>query len=251
MRILTAAILFLSFGAWAQESAATKQWANEAEASVVQVGGNTTSESYSAKQKTSYKVDSNVVAIMGRYLQTRSGGTETAKQWEASIRYERELTQDWSAFVQHGAESDYYAGYIQRDNTDVGGKYYFSKTDENTFFTEAGLRSTSTIFAPVAPVTPPATPKKEEAASYLAGRLYVEYGTKINESVSAKAWVEYLPNFKDSDAYLLNYEPSFSVMMNQIFSIKLAYLVKYHNRTVAANEKKEDTTFTTALVAKF
>lgn len=90
-----------------------------------------------------------------------------------------------------------------------------------------------------------------EVTTFNSGRLYLEYGTKINESVTAKAWVEYLPNFKNEDAYLVNYEPSLSVMMSQIFSIKLAYLVKYHNRTVTATEKKEDTSFTTALVAKF
>lgn len=236
--VLGSAMLFFSTVGFAQEQ--TKPWSNESEASVVQVGGNTTSESYSAKSKTSYKVDTNVISITGRYLQTKSVGVETAKQWEASIRYERELGTHWAAFVQHGAESDWYAGYVQRDNTDIGTKYYFLKDAAETFFTEVGLRTTKTIAA----VT-------NEVSTFNSGRLYLEYGKQINESVSAKAWVEYLPNFKDADAYLLNYEPSLSVMMSQIFSIKLAYLVKYHNRTVSATEKKEDTTFTTALVAKF
>lgn len=236
--VLCSAVLLFSVNGLAQEQ--TRAWSNESEASIVQVGGNTTSESYSAKQKTSYKVESNVIGIMGRYLQTKSLGVETAKQWEASVRYERELGTHWAAFVQHGAESDWYAGYVQRDNTDLGSKYYFVKEEAETFFTEVGLRTTKTIVA----VT-------NEVTTFNSGRLYLEYGTKINESVTAKAWVEYLPNFKDADAYLLNYEPSLSVMMSQIFSIKLAYLVKYHNRTVTATEKKEDTTFTTALVAKF
>jgi len=236
--VVGSAAILISANVFAQEQ--VKAWSNESEASVVQVGGNTTSESYSAKSKTAYKVDANVVAITGRYLQTKSAGVETAKQWEAAARYEREFGTNWAAFVQHGAESDWYAGYVQRDNTDLGSKYYFLKEDAETFFTEIGLRTTKTIVAPT-----------NEITTFNSGRLYFEYGTKINESVSAKAWVEYLPNFKDADAYLVNYEPSLSVMMSQIFSIKLAYLVKYHNRTVTATEKKEDTSFTTALVAKF
>lgn len=233
-------VLFFSAVGFSQEQ--SKSWSNESEASVVQVGGNATSESYSAKQKTSYKLDTNVVTVAGRYLQTKSAGTETAKQWDAALRYERELSADWAVFVQHGAESDWYAGYVQRDNTDLGGKYYFTKDEMETFFTEAGFRTSKTISAPT-----------NEVSTFNSGRLYLEYSKKVNESVSAKAWVEYLPNFTTPDAYLVNYEPSMSVMMSQIFSIKVAYLVKYHNRTDLAkvNEKNEDTSFTTALVAKF
>ncbi|HEY8272658.1 MAG TPA: DUF481 domain-containing protein [Pseudobdellovibrionaceae bacterium] len=230
-------VLLFSLGLYAQEKS---PWTHESEASIVSVGGNTTSESYSAKQKTSYKFDLNILTASARYLQTKASGTETAKQWDASLRYERELSENWAVFIQHGAESDPYAGYVQRDNSDIGGKYYFIKTDLETLLSEVGLRATKTILSPT-----------NEVTYTTSGRLYVEYSKKINQSVSGKLWAEYLQNFKDSDAYLVNYEPSLSVMMNQIFSVKLAYLVKYHNKTITPVEKKEDTTFTTALVAKF
>ncbi len=239
-------VLFLSDQTLAQAvSSDIKTWSNESEASVVQVGGNATSESYSAKSTTKYQLDANAITAMGRYLQTRAGGTETAKQWDATLRLEREFGASWAVFIQQGAESNTYSGYLQRDNTDLAVKYNFFKTVESTLLSEAGVRSTKTISS------------NGEGVSYFnSGRLYVEYSAKVNESVSAKAWVEYLPNFKDSDAYLVNYEPSLSVMMSQIFSIKVAYLVKYHNKLAVApyaipNEKKEDTSFTTALVAKF
>ncbi|MBL7543002.1 MAG: DUF481 domain-containing protein [Bdellovibrionaceae bacterium] len=239
MRIVAYLLLMvLTSFAYAQEQVSS--WANESEASVVQVGGNKTSESYSAKQKTTYKAEANLTTILGRYLQTRSSGTETAKQWEAAARYERELTSDWAAFIQQKAESDTYAGYLQRDISDVGIKYYFIKNPADTFFGEVGLGQTKTISSPT-----------YEVSSYNSGRVYLEYGTQINESVSAKFWAEYSPNFKDSEAYLLNYEPSMSVMMSQIFSIKLSYLVKYQNRPPVGTAEKEDTAFTTALVAKF
>ncbi len=215
-------------------------WSHESEAAVVKVDGNTKSDSYSAKQKTVYTFDSNALTAAGRYLQTKAADIETAKSWEASLRYERLFSDAWSAFVQHGAESDAYAGYVQRDNTDIGGKYYFIKSDARNLFSELGARFTNTL--------PTGAGKKDNNTS---GRLYAEYTDKLTETVSAKFWVEYLPNFKDSDAYLVNYEPSMSVMMSQVFSLKVAYLVKYHNKTVTATEKKEDTTFTTALVAKF
>ncbi|MCB0369574.1 MAG: DUF481 domain-containing protein [Bdellovibrionales bacterium] len=221
-------------------NAAENTWKHESEVSIIQVEGNTSSESYGAKQATSYNFDLNVLSLTGRYLQTKSSGVETAKQWEAYARYERVLSENWTAFIQHGAESDYYSGYIQRDNTDLGGKYYFYKNEQSTLFSEAGLRYSKTLST------------VDNSNSYQrSARLYLEYSKQINENMSGKFWIEYLPDLNTSDAYLVNYEPSVNVMMNKIFSLKVAYLVKYHNLTKTANEKKEDTTFTTALVAKF
>lgn len=215
-------------------------WSHESEASVVQVTGNTESESYSAKQKTSYTFDANALIATGRYLQTKASGTETAKSWEAAIRYERALSDLFSIYLQHGAESDVYAGYTQRDNTDLGGKYHLIKTEEENLLAEAGFRH-SKIMSSVS----------DETSYVNYGRFYSEYSRKINSTLSAKAWVEYLPNFKDSEAYLVNYEGSVTAMMTQIFSLKTAYLVKYHNKTVLPDEKKEDKTLTVSLVAKF
>jgi putative salt-induced outer membrane protein len=213
-------------------------WTNESELSVVSIGGNSQSESYSAKQKTSYKFNSNIFTGFGRYLQTTSGSTETGKQWEASLRFEKEFSEKWSAFVQQGAESNFYAGYVQRENTDLGGKYYFIKEDAEKLFMESGLRYI-----------------KDFDGTYSAysnsGRIYFEYSKKFNESVFGKFWTEYLSNLKDSDAYQLNWEPSLSVMMNQVFSLKAAYLVKFHNKEISPADKRQDTTFTTSIVAKF
>ncbi len=221
--------------------AETSALSHESELAAVKVGGNTRSESYSAKQKTTYKMETHSFVGSARYLQTKTAGVETAKQWEASLRYEKELGNNWGAFVQQGAEADFYSGYVQRDNSDIGGKYFFIKEDKMNVFSELGYRHSKTNSSRV-----------DGDISYTnSGRAYVEYSQQLNESVSAKLWVEYLPNFKEADAYLVNYEPSVSVMMNQIFSLKLAYLVKFHNKTASENESKEDTTFTTALVAKF
>lgn len=221
-----------------QEAAPKKSpWAHESEASLVQVGGNTESESYSAKQKTDYTFGLNTLTAAGRYLQTKSGSTETAKAWEASLRYERSLSGSWSAFVQRGAESNFYAGFAQRDNTDLGAKYIFWTDDSSSLVLEAGARDQVTLAGGL-------------KYSATLGRLYVEYNTKISDSVSGKFWAEYLPNFDDSKAWLVNYEPSVSVMLSSIFSLKTSYLVKHVN-DVAPGAKNEDTTLTTSIVAKF
>lgn len=231
-------ILGLAFGAQAQTTEKSP-WAHESEASIVQVSGNTKSESYSAKQLTSYKFDLNTLSLKARYLSTKTSGTETARAWDASLRFERDLSDKWAAFIQHGAEADAFGGYVQRDNTDIGVKYFFIKSDTELLFSELGARSSKVNLG------------GGTTDTTSGGRFYTEYNRKINDSTSGKFWVEYIHNTKDSDAYLLNYEPSLSVMLSQVFSVKLAYLVKYHNKTATATEDKNDTTFTTSLVAKF
>ncbi len=236
--LLFSAILLSGTLAMAQDE--MKHWTHESEASVVQVGGNVSTKSYSAKQKTTYTFNSNVLTATGRYLQTKTGSTETAKQWDAGLRYDRDLSELWSVYANRNAESDYYAGYVQRDFTGAGGKYVFLKADQRNLFSELGYQ----YLAERSSVT------YKSKYSNLA-RIYVEYKDQFNSSVSGKLWVEYLPNFTDSKNYFVNYEPSITVMMSQNLSLKLAYLVKYHNLKNSPTEKKEDTTFTTALVAKF
>lgn len=237
--LILAVLILIPAAAVADE--APSAWSHESEAAIVTVGGNTKSESYSAKQKTTYKKEENSYTLAGRYLQSKAASVETARSWDASLRYERELTGHWSAFVQQGAESDPYAGYVQRDSTDLGAKYYFIKNEKvENLFAEAGVRSTTTI--------PPGAAASE---STNGGRLFVQYDKQATEAVFVKFWVEYIPDFKTPEAWLLNYEPSMSVMMSEIFSLKVSYLVKHHDLRASPADEKDDTTFTTSLVAKF
>lgn len=234
--MMTTVILFALAPAYGQSAA---PWGHESEVSLINVTGNTTSESYSAKQRTQYIFqDANTLVASGRYLNSRANGVETARSWDASGRYERALSAMQSAYLGHGAESDVFNGYIQRDNSDVGGKHFFIKSDAMNWFAELGYRYTKELNI-VAGTT---------YSNY--GRLYTEVEHKQNEALSYKLWVEYLPNFTTSDAYLMNAEPSINVMLSQVFSLKTAYLVKYRNQ-VAPGEDRADTTFTTSLVAKF
>ena len=235
--ILALSLMALALPSFAQEE--KSPWAHESEVSLINVDGNTSSESYSAKQKTQYTfLDANTLAITARYLRSRANGLESARSWDAGGRYERAFSQMQSGYLGHGAESDIYNGYIQRDNTDVGGKHFFVKSDTTTLFSELGYRYTNerSILG------------TSGFSNY--GRLYSEIAQKLNASVGYKFWVEYLPNFTTADAYLVNAEPSVNVMLSQVFSLKTAYLLKYRN-AVAPGEERADTTFTTSIVAKF
>lgn len=226
-------LLLLSFGASAAEP-----FVGEAEAGLITVSGNNESESYNAKAKSVYTQEANVYSGFGRYLRTISGGVESARLWEAGVRYERQLSEYLGVFVGHKAESDIFNGYLQRDSTDAGLKYTLFKKEDMNWFVEAGYRYQTVL------------PTVGNTTHDNMGRLYTEFTKSLDKTLSFKYWAEFLPNFTQSDAYLANTEASLNMMINSMFSLKLAYLLQYQNLP-AVNGKYTTSTTTMNLVAKF
>ncbi len=247
-KILTVVALLSSINVFAEE--AKSNWAHESQAALITANGNTTSETYSAKQKTAYSLESSKMTLSGSYLdgkarQTdKTSGTVTEvknRKWDAGLRYDYNFTEALGAFTAQLAESDTNAAFIQRDSTDIGGKYLALKADDKSLQTEAGLRSTKTYDG-----------TSNDYTTF--ARFYAEYSQAFNKDVSMKFWVEYLPNLKDSDKYLTNAEASLSTVLSSVFSMKNAYLANYHNYPVSTTvyqDKRLDSLFTTSLVAKF
>lgn len=236
----------IGFAAFAQEeppTADTKEMAqkftDESELAIVSVAGNSSSSNYAGKQKNTFTWDKkNTLIASGHYLRTETSGTETAKNWDLTGRYERVIHDGFSGYIGYGADSDPYAGYVQRDNFDIGGKQELIKNPNHNWWVEAGYRYSKMN-----------TTADMQYANM--GRLFTEYDFTLDKTFSAKYWFEYLPNFTDSHAYFINTEPSVSMLLTQILSFKVAYLVQYHNKLIKAGEVYTDTTFTTSLVAKF
>ena len=232
---------------WAQSEAAVKSpWTNESQAAVVQTSGNSETESYSLKQESSFTKTDNVYKAKASYLKTSAENKttgvdeETARRWDAGLRYERTLSERWSAFAGYLVESDKYAGYINRHNSDIGAKDLVAKEENYNVISEAGYRYVhQNNFG-----------STNENTHYNSVRLYLEGNYQFNATNSGKLWVEYLPNLDVSKDYQYNWEASVSSALSSVFSLKVAYLSKTDNEPVA-NAEKTDTTLTTALVAKF
>lgn len=226
---------------------ATKPFVGESEATAIVISGNANSESYGAKTKNTWAVsDADLVIAFGKYIRTKADingvSTETAKAWEAGLRYEHIFIKDeLSGFIQHKAEHDPYNGvFTQRDSEDIGVKYVIMTNDTFNWFVEAGYRYSSVLQAP----------KKPEKEGINYARIYTEANYKFSETGSTKLWVEHLPNMTHSSEALTNAELSVSMTMTNIFSLKTAYLWN-HNEGVQAPLKKDSSTWTTALVAKY
>lgn len=213
---------------------------NESEAGVVITNGNSHTESYSVKNKSTYEFDKNSLVFTGNWLSATNRGVQSAENWLLALRYERALTEALSVFLQQSVEGDKFAGILQRYNTDVGAKYYFYKLEKDLiWFAEGGYRFTKEHTT------------RGTNENFHKARLYTEAEKYFNESVSSKLWVEYVPNFTVTRAWLLNSELSLSAAMNAIFALKSGIMLRYNNLPPVATAQKSDITFTTALTAKF
>jgi len=233
------------------------QITNETEISLLQSGGNSVVETYNSKTEFTLKKEKRVYSFGGHYTLSSSekiddsGEKETvesARNWDAHARYEQELSKHINGFSALQYQGDEFSGYKQRQNIDFGGKYIFKKTDQINSFIELGLRYT-------VEKTTKRDEDDEDEFNYSKGRLYYEFSNKVSNALFYKFWVEYIPNFSESEDYLLSAEPSLSFVLSETFSLKTGYKGIYDNQPALndAGEKNKylDYIFTTSLIAKF
>ena len=233
---------------------------DESEVGAAIVSGNSNSETYDLKQMNYYDWSDNLVKFTARYLNARATSgtgvaqtplTNTALSWDSFLRYERVLDPAISVFADYGLESDVFNGYVQRNDVDLGGKYFFAKSEDTTWSAEAGYRNISTHY-----------PASQPDSNTSNVRLYSEISQLWKKTTTFKFYVEYIQavasnnssaNYTVGQDYQLNTEPSVTVLMSQILSLKASYLFKYMNYLPQGSTatKYLDTIFTTALVAKF
>ncbi len=211
---------------------------NETALGIVLTSGNTDVKTLNLSQVNSYEKNQNVYKFNFNYLRSSNQGTEQALLWGLGLRYERELNPRFSLFVSQALMSDYYQGIVQRYSTDVGGKYNFTKQEGTNWYVEAGYRFSRENYR-----------YGFKNISFI--RLFHEIDRQIDKQFSVKWWIEYLPNIITWKAYQANTEASLAMVLNDIFSLKSSYSVRYYNEPPLGVEKRTDQTFMTSLVAKF
>ena len=256
--ILTSMIISIfAFSAKATDQGESEKAAyklsNESELSLIQIGGNTNVETYNGKTLTKYEKEKSVFAVSGHYTVAfyktvdtdgDSVTRESARNWDLLGKYERVLSENINGFVGLQYEGDEFSGFKQRENIDFGGKYLLIKTDKVNASIELGARHT--IEKNVERDS-----DDEDVFNYSKARIYFEHAQVYSEALSWKIWIEYLPNFTESEDYLVNYEPSVSFLLSSSFSLKTAYKVTYDNQPNLEGNDKKDYKLTTSLLARF
>lgn len=212
---------------------------NDSAAGIVVTSGNASTESLNFEQKNTYGwTTEDTLKFFGKYLFSSSNSVDTAQYWTLGLRYERGIIDRLSAYFGQAVESDLFSGYLQRYNSDVGGKYALISEDDLKWNAEAGYRYTiENRFA------------GQVDQNYL--RFYTDVNKHWTKTASTQAAVEYLPNLTDTSDFQLNTDLAATAVLSEILSIKLDYLIKFRKEPPAPATKQTDSQFTTSLVASF
>jgi len=219
---------------------AQAKFASEDEVALLSTSGNTDVKTYDVKSKNSYEWGKNLLSSKGVYTYGETDGKSSAEQWNISLRYDRSYSEKMAVFIAEQIEANRFAGYARRYNSDLGLKRTLVKSDKSTGTAELGLRY-------VVEEKLARNLKNDEKSN---ARAFVEYARKLKDDLEIKVFIEYIQSFEQSEDYLVNAEPSLNVHFSKMFSLKMAYLINYDNDPVKGN-KKQDTKYTTALLATF
>lgn len=216
------------------------QLKNESELSILATGGNSEAQTTNAKTTNLYQWEKYASTFGGHYTYGENSGNVSIRNWDVNGREERELTRKIAIVMGEIIEGNKFTAIKARYNSDIGMKYYYSKGDRRTFFSELAYRyAVEDRFGPL-----------ENTYDHKA-RLYNEYDEKYSETLQYKFWLEYVPNFSDGHDYLVNAEASLTSILNSTFSLKVAYKGMYDNSPAFSGFKNYDYLTTTSLVAKF
>jgi len=224
-------------------SSAQLGWSQESSLGMTLNGGNSESQSFLAKQSTSYAWTENTVGTSGHYMYGRANDTDVARNWDLGVNYSHFFSENFAGLLGNSWSGDTFAGVDHRINLDAGGKYYFfgRDTKNDYLLNETGYRYQYEVRIPGQPL--------RYLNNHFA-RVYFDGKKSISETVFFRAWVELLPNLNRTQHYMINFEPSLGVMLTKVLSIKLAFTGMYDGLP-AVGKKNFDYIYTTSLVANY
>ena len=230
-------VCLVSTGAYAEEK---KKWADQAELTLVDTGGNTDVTSLAAKNLLKYTFSKN---LLGSWklaaLYGKTDGVKNAENYATEFRMNYTYTDKiylagiggWSKDKFAGIDSRYYIGPA------IGYKYL---SGPKHFLTgEAGINYVMEEYI------------DDTDSSYLQGRLFGVYEYAFAKKNRFSQSLEYLHDFSNSDNYNINSETASISAISDSFSLKASHLIKYDNKPVPSTLDDTDSILSVALVANF
>lgn len=235
----TGLVLFLGFLLVGQAAAAEKKWSDEAELSYVSTGGNTKVTTLAAKNLLKIPFSERFSGSWKlQALYGKSDGVKNAEAYSTELRGDYAHTARLYSFATAGWLQDEFSGIDQRFVYGLGSGYKFLDGPKHFLIGEAGLTYTMEDYT------------DGTDSQYPGGRLFGQYDYKFSDANKFTQSLEFLPDFDDTQNWLLNSETALTAALNKTFSMKTSYLVKYDNEPVPGLTKT-DSILSVALVANF
>jgi len=216
-----------------------KIWSDEAELSFVDTAGNTEVTTLSAKNNFVYRLaPERRIAWKLAVLYGETEGEKTAESYFTELRAEEDLSEKVGAYLLGGWLKDTFAGVDPRYYVGLGAIYKFLPGPVHLLVGEAGLTYTTEDYTD-------GTDKE-----FIGGRVFMKYELAFHENAKFTQTVEWLPDFENTDDWLLNSETAVLAALNSYLSLRTSYVVKYDNEPVAGLEDT-DTILSVALVVNY
>lgn len=237
--------LVVGLGAHATEAFAELElrdriWADEAELSFVDTSGNSKVRTLSAKNAMKYRVTEPVTLTWKlEALHGEDGGTTTAERYSSDIRGGYAVTLDAFVFGNAGWRQDKFAGLDRQTLIGLGYGYKVWTGPLHFLTLEGGAQQVQDNYT------------DDTSIDHTDARIFGEYGLVFAKQNRFKQTVELLYDFGNTEQYRVNLETSLTSALNERFSTKLSYLVRYNHAPVPVAVNTKDSTFSVALVANF
>ncbi len=231
-------VCLLSSSVLAAETEDTpRSWADEAELSYVKGSGNSALETLSAKNLfTLIHSDKWKSFLKASALNGKSDGERTTESYTAELRSDYAFSKRLYTLLLTGWLKDNFAGIDARSYVGLGLVYKVLNGPKHFISTEAGGDYVKEEYT------------DDTQSDFLRGRLFALYEYRFSKKNKFSQSVEYLYDFDDSKNYNVNTETALISSLNDYWSMKASYAVKYDNRPVPATLEKKDAILSMALV---
>lgn len=214
------------------------------EASIVISGGNSELSTYNFKTNNSYKKTKEsryTSSFGGHYTLGDAADVIIVRNWDVNAKFDAKFTKTLGAFLGEKLEGDKFSGYETRLSTDFGISDVFYTSDTQELKGEVGYRNFYEKNISAA---------KGSKNDHM-GRLNLMHRYTAKDKFVLETYVEYLPNFSESEDYLLNFGPSIAFSLTSNFSFKVGYDGRYDNQPAIDGNRKLDYLYTTSIISKF
>ncbi len=244
LRIITLSILILTITATTRAAEEPeKKWFNEAELSYVKTDGNTELMTLSAKNHLKYTITEKMASSWKlNILYSEDQGEKTSENYATELKLNYLFTERFFALYTVGGLRDKFSGIRYRINTGPGLGYKFLTGPKHFLISELGAEYV-----------------KEENTEhitdqYARGRAFAQYDYEFTKKNKFTQSVEYLHSFEESKDYNINSITALTSALNDIFSMKASYEIRYDHLPAMEDGVLLETTdrvLTIALVINF
>ena len=217
-----------------------KKWADEAELSYVDTGGNTEVSTLSAKNLLKYAFSERWLASLKlSVLRGESDGERNAENYLTEVRLDYLFTDRAYSSAIAGWSKDQFAGIDGRLYVGPAVGYKLLTEPKHLLLAETGLNLVDEQYT------------DDTDKDYIEGRLFSQYEYILTDRNKFSQSLEFLYNFEESKDSNLNSETAVTSALNHYLSLKTSYVIKYDNRPVPSTLEKTDTILGVTLVVSF